>query len=122
MEVCMKDIILNIKALMIFLILVTFMVISSIAKNPAKDKYMVEFRHTPEECLNLLDKIKDKDSKLLTKIEWGCMAGDHTGYMVVNAENEQEALKGIPSDFNAKAYKLAKFTPKQIEELHKMKK
>ena len=113
--------ILSVKTLMVFLALITFMVITSIAKSPPKEKYMVEFKHTPEECLNTLDKIKDKDAKLLNKIEWGCMSGDHTGYLVVNASNEQEALKGIPADFNAKAYKIAKFTPKQIEDFHKMK-
>ena len=83
---------------------------------------MVEFKHTPAECLNVLDKIKDKDAKLLDKIEWGCMSGNHTGYMVVNADNEQDALKGIPSDLNAKAYKISKFTTKQIADFHKMKK
>ncbi|MDR3611453.1 MAG: hypothetical protein P4L27_12875 [Ignavibacteriaceae bacterium] len=112
----------NLKTFLIFLGLIIFLVISSIAMNPPKERYMVEIRHTPEECLNVLDKIKDKDAKLLQKMEWGCMSGDHTGYMVVNASSEQDALKGIPADFNAKAYKLAKFTPKQIEEFHKMKK
>jgi hypothetical protein len=113
--------ILSIKTLVLFLALITFIAISSIAKAPVKAKYIVEFRHTPEECLNYLDKVKAKDVKLLDKIEWGCMSGDHTGYIIVNAESEQEALKGIPSDINAKAYKLGKFTPKQIEEFHKMK-
>jgi hypothetical protein len=121
MDVCMKNL-LSVKTLMIFLALVTFIVISSIAKSPPKERYMVEFKHTPEECLNALDKIKDKDSKLLNKIEWGCMSGNHTGYMVVNADNEQVALKGIPADFNAKAYKINKFTVKQIEDFHNMKK
>jgi hypothetical protein len=107
--------ILSIKTLVIFLALITFMAISSIAKAPVKAKYMVEFRHTPEECLNYLDKVKANDVKLLDKIEWGCMSGDHTVYIIVNAESEKEALKGIPSDFNAKANKLGKFTPNKLK-------
>jgi hypothetical protein len=117
----MKNV-MSVKVLILFLTFVAFLTITSIAKNPPKSKFMVEFKHTPEECLKALDKIKDKDAKLLDKIEWGCMSGDHTGYMVVNASNEQDALKGIPFEFNAKAYKIGKFTPKQIEEFHKMKK
>lgn len=112
----------NLKSFVFFLILLIFLVISSIAMNPPKERYMVKINHTPEECLNILDKVKTEDVKLFDKMEWGYMSGDHTGYMIVNASNEQEALKGIPEEFNAKAYKLAKYTPKQIEEFHKMKK
>jgi hypothetical protein len=112
----------NLKSFVFFLILLIFLVISSIAMNPPKERYMVKISHTPEECLNILDKVKNEDARLFDKMEFGCMSGDHTGYMIVNASSEQEALKGIPTDFNAKAYKLTKFTPKQIEEFHKMKK
>ena len=110
------------KTFLVSLGLIIFLVISSIAMNPPKERYIVQFKHTPEECTNFLDKVKAEDAKLLDKVEWGCMSGDHTGYMIVNASSVQDALKGIPSDINAKAYKLTKFTPKQIEEFHKMKK
>lgn len=84
-----------------------------------KGKYLVEFKHTKEECLNDLDKINEKNAKLLSKIDWACMSGDHTGYMITEANNEKDALKGIPEDVGAKAIKVTKFTPKQIEEFHK---
>jgi hypothetical protein len=112
----------NFKTFLVSLGLIIFLVISSIAMNPPKEKYMVQFKHNPEDCLNTLNRINDKDAKLLDKIEWSCISGDHTGYMVVNASSEQEALRGIPDYLNAKAYKIAMFTPKKIEELHKMKK
>ncbi len=84
--------------------------------------YLVIEPHTPEECLAVLDDIKEKDVKLLDRFDWGCMVGEHTGYAKVEAENDRAALEILPGRVRekARAIKLAKFTPKQIEEFHKM--
>ena len=85
------------------------------------EKYHVESPHTQEECLRALDEILEKGSDVLARYEWGCMAGDHTGYATVEAGNEQEARKTIPSFLAGKArvVKLNNFTPEQIREFHK---
>jgi len=84
-------------------------------------KYHIESIHTAEECLRALDEIVVKGSDVLDKYEWGCMAGDHTGYAVVEAGSETEVKKMIPSFLagKAKIVKLNKFTVEQIRDFHK---
>jgi hypothetical protein len=49
------------------------------------------------------------------------MAGDHTGYAIVEARSESEVKGTIPTFLAGKArvVKLNKFTPDQIREFHK---
>ncbi|MBP2674217.1 MAG: hypothetical protein H6Q84_1057 [Deltaproteobacteria bacterium] len=85
------------------------------------DRYHVESIHTPEECLRALDEIVAKGSDVLGKYEWGCMAGDHTGYAVIEAGSEAEVKKIVPSFLigKTKIVKLNKFTVDQIRDFHK---
>ena len=84
------------------------------------EKYFVESKHTPEECLRALDEILAKGPDVLSKVEWGCMAGDHTGYSIVEARSETDALANVPAFLRgkARAVKLTKFTPEQIRTFH----
>jgi hypothetical protein len=84
-------------------------------------KYFVESPHTPLECLRALDEILAKGPDLLGKYEWGCMAGDHTGYAILDAPGEMEVKEAIPTFLQGKTriVKLNKFTPEQIREFHK---
>ncbi|HQT98817.1 MAG: hypothetical protein ACYDAX_02845 [Desulfobacteria bacterium] len=85
------------------------------------EKYFVESPHTQQECLRALDEILANGPELLARYEWGCMAGDHTGYAIVEARSETEAKETIPDFLRGKArtVKLNKFTPEQIREFHK---
>lgn len=89
------------------------------ATKPGMAKFLVESPHTPEECLAALDKMAVTPGTL-AKFDWGCMAGDHTGYAIVDAANESAALESIPASMRsgAKAIKLNKFTPEQIKAFH----
>lgn len=84
-------------------------------------KYMLESPHTEEECLQALDETLAKGSDLLAKFDWGCMAGEHTGWAVVEAESESDARNIIPTFLRSKAHvvKVDKFTPQQIKSAHK---
>jgi hypothetical protein len=84
------------------------------------DRYFVESPHTPPECLRALDEILAKGKGALDRYEWGCMAGDHTGYCIVEAGSESEAREIIPNFLAGKArvVKLNRFTPEQIREFH----
>jgi hypothetical protein len=85
-----------------------------------KSTYLVTSPHTPEECLKALDSVSAMGSKTLGKYEWGCLSGDHTGYTMVEATSEEEALKVVPPNLRekAKAEKVTKFTVAQIKGLH----
>jgi hypothetical protein len=88
---------------------------------PAKgDRYLLIMPHTPAQCLAALDAMEAASPQLLAKTDWGCMAGDHTGYVIVHAASEQAALAMVPANerAGAKAIKLNKFTPEQIKSFH----
>jgi hypothetical protein len=82
--------------------------------------YLLKIPHTSKNCLSTLDKVSKDSPELLNKIDWGCMSGDHTGYMTVNSKNEDAALQMIPASMRseAKVEKLDKFTVAEITSLH----
>ncbi len=84
-------------------------------------KFMVIAAHTPEACLKVLDDVSAK-GKMLAKFDWGCMANDHTGYMIVEAKDEAAVKAMLPETMkNAKVVKLTKFTAEQIKSFHEKK-
>jgi hypothetical protein len=105
------------------LLLVAFLVTAAGASAAlAGEKFQVIASHTPEECLKVLDETSAKNPKLLSKFDWGCMAGDHTGYAVLEAKDEAAVRAMLPADMqNAKIVKLNKFTAAQIKSFHKQK-
>jgi hypothetical protein len=82
--------------------------------------YLVMVPHTAEECLKALDAMSSDSPKMLAKMSFGCMSGDHTGYAIVNAESEEAVKDMIPAAQRdkAKIVKVSKFTPEQIKKLH----
>jgi hypothetical protein len=84
-------------------------------------RYIVESRHTPEECLQALDEILAKGADTLGKFEWGCKSGDHTGYAFMEAANESQVRKLIPQFLSEKTriVQVGKFTPQEIKSFHK---
>ena len=87
----------------------------------AKTHFLVELKHTPEECLADLDRMSADAPKFLDRIEWGCMAGDHTGYAIIAAESEEAVRNMLPAADRDKARIVAvnKFTIDQIRSFHK---
>ncbi len=82
-------------------------------------RYMIESPHEPEECLRALDEELEKG--VLDKFEFGCKAGDHTGYALVDSNTRNEALnKYVPSFIQDKAriIEVGKFTPEMIKSFH----
>jgi hypothetical protein len=87
----------------------------------SKKTYLLTTTHTPEQCLAALDEMASKDKELLAKMDWGCMSGDHTGYAIVTASDEKTAIGMLPpaNRVTAKAEMVTKFTPEQIQAIHK---
>jgi hypothetical protein len=90
---------------------------------PKTNVYFVQTTHTPEQCLKTLDDLKGKGDAFLSKFEFGCMAGDHTAYAFLTGTSEEDVRQMLPKDAQstAKIQKVNKFTPDQIEKLHKGK-
>jgi len=90
-------------------------------KAKGKSKFMVVVSHTPEQCLSQLDEINAKGADLLNKFDWGCKAGDHTGYAQIESENATAVKNMLPMDVqsSAKIVKVNKFSPAELETIHK---
>jgi hypothetical protein len=93
------------------------------AAKPAMSHYLVISPHTPEECLKTLDEASAMGADQLKMWRWGCASGDHTGYLMVMAANETDALSKVPASVRdkAKAMKVDTFTPAQIKAMHEKK-
>jgi hypothetical protein len=84
--------------------------------------YLIESPHSEEECLQALDETLARGPRFLAQFDWGCMAGQHTGWATVEAGSESEARNMVPTVVRSKAriIPLNKFTPDQIKSFHKM--
>lgn len=94
------------------------------AHQASMSEYLVESPHTAEGCLQALDDISAMGPKSLVKWEFGCMAGEHVGWAIVNASDEQAALQFVPPSLRAQArvHKLNRFTAAQVRAFHEKSK
>ena len=83
-------------------------------------RYLIETPHKAEDCLKVLDEELEKRPAILGKFDYGCMAGDHTGYAIIDAKTREDALKIVPTFLqnSAKVVEVAKFTPAMIRSFH----
>ena len=78
-------------------------------------QFLVVSPHTEEDC--------NKVVKLtlaigyLTHFYWGCKVGEHTGWAILEAENEKEALMSVPTLIRDKsrAIQIVQFDPAKVE-------
>jgi hypothetical protein len=82
------------------------------------DRFIVVSPHTAEDCAKAVKDVLA--AGYITHFDWGCMDGDHTGWVVLEAESAKEALMVVPSSQRgtAKAVRLVKFAPKDVENMH----
>jgi len=106
------------------LLVVASLPIAMAAESPASqtggERYIVMVPHTKEDCLKALDAFNAESKKMLDQMDWGCMSGDHTGYVILQAANEEAARNMLPASERSKAkvIKLNKFTSDQIRQFH----
>jgi hypothetical protein len=83
-------------------------------------RFLIESPHKAEDCLRALDEELAKGPEVLGKFEYGCMAGDHAGYAIVDAESRGDAIKFIPAFLQdgAKVVEVGKYTPAMIRSFH----
>ena len=84
--------------------------------------FMIQSPHTQEECLKTLDHALA--AGYLTHFQWACPSGDHTGYLIIEAENKVQALMAVPSFVRgkARAVEVIQFNPDQVKSMHDKKK
>jgi len=73
------------------------------------DRYMIETPHTGSECLALIKQLNAQG--YLWNFNWGCEAGTHSGWAIIEAENQAQARLAVPPlvRSQARVIKLNKF-------------
>ena len=83
------------------------------------DRYLIETPHTGEECLDLIKVLNAQG--YLWNFDWGCKVGIHSGWAIIEAENDAQARLLVPPlvRTQARIVKLNKFDGRNIEDCEK---
>jgi hypothetical protein len=84
-------------------------------------RYMIESPHTAEDCRLVIKEVYAMG--YLHHFEWGCPDGDHSGWAIVEAENEIHARMMVPSVIRnaTRIVKLVRFDAAEFGHLHRVK-
>ena len=82
------------------------------------DRYLVSVTHTNDDCVRALKAVEAVG--MITHFDWGCKDGDHTGYVIIEAESRSQALMVVPPLMRdkARAVRLVKFDPEKVRSMH----
>jgi hypothetical protein len=77
--------------------------------------YLIVSPHTKEDC-NKVVKLT-LAAGYLTHFHWGCKAGEHTAWAMIEAENGKEALLSVPTVVREKsrAIEIVQFDPSDVK-------
>ena len=82
------------------------------------DKYLIITPHNHEECVKLITELHAMG--YLHHFDWGCTAGEHCGWALLEAEDEEQAVLVVPPLLRKKArvIRLNKFQDEDVKALH----
>lgn len=82
------------------------------------DRYLVSVTHTTADCVRALKAIEAIG--MMTHFDWGCKDGEHTGWVIIEAESKPQALMVVPPILrnNARAVRLVKFSAEDVRAMH----
>ena len=82
------------------------------------ERYLIETPHSAENCLALIEEVHAQG--YLSNFDWGCKAGVHTGWVIIEAENEAQARMAVPPlvRSQARVTRLNKFDVGDVASLH----
>ena len=84
-------------------------------------RYLIELTHEDEHtaCLKALRAIERYGAHLLVEMDWGCKVGTHSGWLIAEVDNRDDAVRLVPPEFReqARIVELNKFTPEEIRSL-----
>ena len=66
-------------------------------------QFMIELAHSADECVRSLKTFDSRAPDLLYGTSWDCVSGRHAGWVVVNADSEDEAPDMVPENLRGKA-------------------
>ncbi|MHB1048760.1 MAG: hypothetical protein ACYC09_01675 [Bacteroidota bacterium] len=77
--------------------------------------FLVQSPHTEEDCANVVK--LTLAIGYLTHFHWGCKAGEHCAWAMIEADNEQEALLSVPTIIRkkSKAIQIHQFDPNDVQ-------
>ena len=84
-------------------------------------RFLVEVPHEAEEkaCALAIQLLLRTGSHYLTNADWGCMDGEHKGWMIVDVDSKEQARGILPPVYRSKAkiVQLNRFSLEEIEEI-----
>jgi hypothetical protein len=84
-------------------------------------RFLIEVPHEPEtrECALAVQVFLTTGSHFLKKADWGCLDGEHKGWIIVELDNKEEVRNILPPNYRsqAKIVKLNKFSIEEIDEI-----
>jgi hypothetical protein len=84
-------------------------------------KFLIEVPHEAETmaCARVVHTFLSTGSHFLAQADWGCADGNHSAWMIVDAESREEARAIVPPPFRAEAriVGLNKFTIEYIDDI-----
>ncbi len=83
-------------------------------------RFLIHAPHTEEDCVQALDSIVGHSDSLLGRFDWGCKAGEHAGWVVLEAQDEKTALMLLPTVIrdDSTAIQLNKFSADEVKSFH----
>jgi hypothetical protein len=84
-------------------------------------RYLIETPHSVEECQMLVDEVFAMG--YLYHFDWACKAGVHTGWAIIEAEDEELARLAVPALVRSKSrvIEVTKGEPSAAKSLHPRK-
>jgi hypothetical protein len=78
-------------------------------------RYIVISRHEAPDCAAVLNNFLA--AGYITHFDWGCGAGEHCGWAVIEADMDSEALLVVPAGLRKKAQvvRLTRYTREDLE-------
>ncbi len=82
------------------------------------NRYLIESPHPAPDCGHVMELLTAMGN--ITHYDWGCESGIHKGWIVLEAESEEEALLSVPAfvRHEARVVRLNKFSPEKFEKMH----
>ena len=84
-------------------------------------RFLIEVPHEAEKlaCTRAVQALLSRGSHYVTNADFGCMDGEHKGWLIVEMESREEARFIVPPVYraNAKIVRLNKFTLEELDEL-----
>ncbi len=84
-------------------------------------RYMIQASHDPshDTCTRVLNAFLKAGAHYLTNADWGCLAGEHTAWITVEADDDYQARLMVPPVIRrtAQVTKLNRLTTQEIQEL-----